>query len=209
MRARPITPEALAAEVAGRIATRFPAQGWARVAVDGAGAARPGEFADALAEPLRLLGRPALRVRAGDFLRAASLRFELGREDPESYYTGWLDAAGLTREVLAPLSPGGTGRVLPSLRDAATDRASRAAYVTLPPGGVLILDGPLLLGQGLPLDYAVHIALSPGALARRTPPEEAWTLPAIEQYEDEVSPGSFADVVVRWDDPRRPALVEG
>jgi hypothetical protein len=54
----------------------------------------------------------------------------------------------------------------------------------------------------------VHLSLGPGALARRTPVELAWTLPAYDRYADEVDPAAWADVVVRWDDPRHPALVE-
>ena len=71
MRATPITPEGLTAAIVERILTG-PGDRWTRVAVDGAPAARPGEFADALAEPLRARGREVLRVRAGDFLRPAS-----------------------------------------------------------------------------------------------------------------------------------------
>ncbi|MFD0783943.1 uridine kinase, partial [Micromonospora azadirachtae] len=37
---------------------------------------------------------------------------------------------------------------------------------------------------------------------------QLWTLPAFDRYATEVDPASFADVVVRVDDPRRPALVE-
>jgi hypothetical protein len=107
--------------------------------------------------------------------------------------------------VLDPLGPGGSGRVLPSLRDPVTDRSTRAGYVELPPGGVLVLDGPLLLGQGLPLDLTVHLRLSRAALERRTDPAERWTLPAYERYAREVLPEESADVVVRADDPRHPA----
>ncbi|AXI81453.1 uridine kinase [Peterkaempfera bronchialis] len=204
---RPITPERLADELADRIAA-LPGTPWLRVAVDGAPAACPGALADALCEPLRLRGRPVLRVSAGDFLRPASLRLEYGRQDPDSYYDGWLDSGGLLREVLAPLDPGGSGRVLPSLRDAASDRATRAPYTELPPGGVLLLDGALLLGRWLPFELTVHLALTPGALVRRTPPEEHWTLPAYARYDAEAEPTGSADVVVRADDPRHPALVE-
>jgi hypothetical protein len=89
-----------------------------------------------------------------------------------------------------------------------TDRATRAGYVDLPPGGVLLLSGELLLGAGLPLDLTVHLAMSAAALARRTTDELRWTLPAYARYADEVGPEGFADVVVRMDDPRHPALVE-
>src|SRR5207249_3017547 len=115
---------------------------------------------------MRLRGRPALRVSAGAFLRPASLRLERGRADPDVFYEDWLDARGLTREVLDPLAAGGTGRVLPALWDPVADRATRSAYVEVPPGGVLLLDGALLLGIGLPLDVTVHLAMSAAALAR-------------------------------------------
>ncbi|HEU5160936.1 MAG TPA: uridine kinase [Streptosporangiaceae bacterium] len=208
MRARPISPSLLVDELAERIAP-LRRTSWTRVAIDGAPAARPGELADALVDPLRVRGRAALRVSAGDFLRPASLRLEYGRDDPDLYYTDWLDTGGLIREVLAPLGPGGTGRVLPALWDSAVDRAARADYRTLPAGGVVVLDGTLLLGRGLPLDYVVHLWMSPAALARRTDPGRLWTLPAYARYEDEVAPARVADAVVRVDDPRRPALVEG
>ncbi|MEE4542824.1 uridine kinase [Streptomyces sp. V4-01] len=207
MQLTPISWRGLAAALAERLATTPPPGGGARwrVAVDGAPAARPGELADALAAELPALGHPALRVRAADFWRPASLRLEYGHEDVDAYYQLWLDTGALRREVLDPLGPGGSGRALPSLRDPATDRSTRAAYVTLPPGGVLVLDGPLLLGQGLPLDLTVHLRLSPAALRRRTEPGEQWTLPAYERYAREALPEEAADVVVRADDPAHPA----
>lgn len=194
-------------ELADRLAGERPGQSL-RVAVDGAEAAAPDLLADALVDPLRLRGRPALRVRAADFLRPASLRYEFGRANPDAYYAGWLDEAGLRREVLDPAGPGGSGRILPSLWNAQTDRASRAGYLRLPAGAVVLVSGPLLLGGGLPFDITVHLVLSPGALARRTDPADSWTLPAFARYAEEVAPAMFADVVVRMDDPRHPALVE-
>jgi hypothetical protein len=73
---------------------------------------------------------------------------------------------------------------------------------------VLLVGGTLLLGAGLRFDLTVHVALSTAALARRTPAESRWTLAAYERYQAEVDPVALADVVVRFDDPRRPALVE-
>ncbi|KAB1941066.1 uridine kinase [Micromonospora sp. ALFpr18c] len=210
MRIRPITPELLVTELTGRLADAAAAAEPARlrVAVDGAPAAGPDDLAAALVNPLRARGRPVLHVRATDFLRPASLRFELGRTNPDAYYESWVDEAGLRREVLDPAGPGGTGRLLPSLWDADADRASRARYVDLPPGGVVLVSGALLLGGGLPVDVTVHLELSPAALRRRTAPADDWTLPAFDRYADEVVPASFADVVVRADDPRHPALVQ-
>jgi hypothetical protein len=203
---RPTSPGALVEELAGLIAGR---QGdpWLRVAIDGAPPAGPHDLADALVDPLRVRGRPVQRVRADDFLRPASVRLERGRANPDALYEDWLDIRALNREVLDPLAGDGTGRVLPTLWDAGADRATRAGYVTLPGRGVLLLSGSLLLGAGLALDLVVHLAMSPAALARRTEAADRWALAAYERYATEVDPPLLADVVVRVDDPRHPAVV--
>jgi hypothetical protein len=204
VRYRPISPAVLAEELADRIDALTGRRRLA-VAVDGAaGATGTAELADALVDPLRLRGRATLRVSARDFLRPASLRFEHGRTNPDARYTDWLDLGALRREVLDPLGEDGSGQVLPSLWDAERDRATRAERVPVPEGGVVLVDGELLLGAGLAFDLAVHLWLSPAALRRRVP--EAWAVPAYERYEAEVDPGSLAEVCVRVDDPRHPAL---
>src|SRR5690606_7760286 len=194
-------------ELAARIGSPPPDQ-WVRVAIDGAPPTEPGRLAAALVDPVRVLGRDVLHVSAADFLRPASLRFERGRRDPEAFYEDWIDANAIAREVLDPLDPGGTGRVLPTLWDTERDRATRAGYVTLRPGGVVIIDGTLLLGRWLPFDLTVHLALTPAARERRLPPDERWTLPAFERYDDEVDPEVTADVVVRWNNPDRPTVLD-
>jgi hypothetical protein len=201
---RPLTPEALAGELVDAVERAGP--GHVRVLVDGAPPARPEVLADALVDPLRVRSRPVVRVSAWDYLRPASVRLERGRTDPDAFYDDWLDTGALVREVLGPLGPGGSGQVLPKLWDVAVDRAARAARVTLPASGVVVVDGPLLLGRGLPADLTVHLALSPTVLQRRTPPDEAWTLPAYARYAAEVDPPAVADLVVRADHPDRPAL---
>lgn len=206
MPVRPTTAAGLVTELAETIDAHR-RDTWLRVAVDGAPPARPAALADALVDPVRLLGRPALRVDAADFLRPASLRLERGRTDPDAFYDDWLDVAALAREVLDPLADGGSGRVLPSRWDSAADRASRADHVSLAPGGVLLLAGELLLGRGLDIDLTVHLALSPAALDRQVADDRRWTLPAYRRYTDEVDPERTADVVVRMDHPDRPAVL--
>ncbi|MEU6060167.1 uridine kinase [Streptomyces sp. NPDC047097] len=207
MRLEPITWERLTDTLAARLDGLAPGDGsaWLKVAVDGAPAARPEETARLLAEALRLRGRDVLTVATGGFLRPASLRYEYGKQAPDTYFGGWFDTGALWREVFGPLEPGGSGRVLPDLWDPVTDRATRSPYRTLAPGGVLLVHGPFLLGHWFPFDLTAHLLLSPGALARRTPAEEAWTLPAFERYEAEVGPADTADAVVRADHPRHPA----
>ncbi|MFI6683453.1 uridine kinase [Streptomyces sp. NPDC050485] len=207
MRLEAITWERLTGALTERAMDLKAADGspWLRVGIDGAPAARPAELAERVAESLRLRGRSVLTVSTEGFLRPASLRYEYGREDPDTYYDGWFDTGALWREVFGPLEPGGTGRVLPDLWDPATDRATRSPYQLLPEGGVLIVHGPLLLGRWFPFDLTVHLGLSAPALRRRTDESARWTLSAFERYEAEVRPGDAADVVVRVDDPRHPA----
>lgn len=201
---RPISVESLVAELARR-ALDFDAR--VRIAIDGAPAVDPGALADAMVEELRSRGRFALHVSMGDYLLPASQRFEMGRTSPYGFYEGWRDLAGLRREVLDPADVDGSGRVLPSLWRTDIDRSARASYVDVPPSGVIIVSGEFLLGAGLPFELEVHLDASAAALSRRTPVDQAWTLPAFERYRDEVDPASFADVVVRMEDPRHPALV--
>ena len=74
--------------------------------------------------------------------------------------------------------------------------------------GVVFAGEQVLLGGGLDVDITVHLELSTAALARRMPPDLAWTLPAYARYAVEVAAASWADVVVRVDDPRHPAVVD-
>lgn len=201
MQVTPLTPERLADEVVGLVAAR---PGRVRLAVDGPPPTRPEALAARVAEDLRTLGRAAVVVAAADFLRPASVRLEHGREDPDELLDGWLDAAGLRREVLDPAAS--TGRVLPRLWDAAADRAFRDGYAQLPPDGVVVVAGALLLGRGLPFDLAVHLHMGSAALARRTPDDERWTLPAHARYAAERDPAGQADLVVLADHPDRPAV---
>ncbi|MCA1281139.1 uridine kinase [Saccharopolyspora sp. 7B] len=206
MRVRAITPEKLAGELADAVDGMR--RRWLRVAVDGAAAAGTAGFADGLVEPLRVRGREVVRVRMDGYVRPASLRFEHGRDDPDSFYESWFDLAGLRREVLDPLADDGTGQVLPALWDAATDRSPRLDRVRLPERGVVLVDGPLLLGAGLPFDRTVHLWLPGASLARHTSEPERWTLPAFDRYHAEVAPERLADHVIRVDRPGHPAVVD-
>jgi hypothetical protein len=197
----PISTEALTAAL-GELLAATP--GRVRLAIDGPPCADPDALAESLVEPLRARSRPVVHVRAESFWHDASLRFEHGREDAEAYLS-WLDAPALRREVLIPFAE--TGDYLPSLRDPATNRSTREPVRPTEPGTVLIVSGALLLGLGLPFDLVVHLTVSSPARARRTDPAQAWTLPAYDEYDETVRPAELADVVVKLDDPRHPALV--
>lgn len=201
-----ITPQFLTRQLVELLVRRHPGGHPLRVALDAPGWVELDPLTDALRTELHALGHPVGVVRAGDFYRDASLRFEHGRTDVESFYTGWLDAAALQREVLGPLAAARDPHYLPTLRDASTNRATRAQPVPLPAAGVLLVCGELLLGAGLSFDLSVHLALSRSARKRQVPEDRRWTLPALDRYDIDVDPVGLADVVIRYDDPRHPAL---
>ncbi|WP_402373164.1 nucleoside/nucleotide kinase family protein [Isoptericola rhizosphaerae] len=206
MRAEPMTPDGVVDHVVGLVLAR-PAERPVRLLVDGHPSTRPEALADALAGPLRTAGRPVARVRTRDFWRPASLRLERGHRDPDALLDEWIDVDGLNREVLTSVVR--QGRWLPTLRDPATDRSTRADRVDALPGTVVVLDGSLTLGKGLDVDLTVHLALRPATETRNTPLEDAWTLVAYGRYRRESAPERVADVVVRSDHPDRPALLRG
>lgn len=178
-----------------------------RVAVDGPPWAGI-DVVTGLVDRLVAAGRPVDVVEVADFLRAASLRLERGRDDSDAFYEDWVDVDALRREVLDPLGPDGSRRWLPTLWDAQRDRATRADYRTATDDTVVLVRGWFLLGAGLPWDLTVHLAVSAAARRRRVPAEAAIReLPAYDRYDAEVAPASVADIVVRCDDPRHPALV--
>ena len=150
-----------------------------------------------------------LQVRASAFWRPAGERFTWGREDWQAFRDSWLDAAALRREVL---EAGSTW--LPALWDVERDRSARAVVQPVPDRAVLVVDGTFLLGTGLlgtgllgtglPAELTVHVALSTAALTRRGVP--AWQLPAFTSYDQQAVPSGRCDVLVRAEDPQRPAV---
>lgn len=93
---------------------------------------------------------------------------------------------------------------LPALWDVERDRSARAVLQVVPERGVLLVNGTFLQGVGLPAELTVHVALSPAALTRRGVP--AWQLPAFASYDTKVDPSGVCDVLVRAEDPLRPAV---
>jgi hypothetical protein len=137
------------------------------------------------------------------------LRLEYGHTDEQSLRYDWLDLATLRRELLEPLgAPDEDGRAsyLPSLRDPRTNRATREPRCLAQPGTVVVVSGQFLLGHGLPFDRVIRLSASAATLARSTPAELAWTLPVVAAYEAEIEPDTIADLDIRVNDPKHPAL---
>jgi hypothetical protein len=201
-----IAPELLAQRLIELLAQRHTGCHPLRVALDGPGWLELAPLIEALRTGLPALGHPVAVVRARDFYRDASLRFERGKTDVESFYSGWLDLAALQREVLRPLAAAEGARYLPALRNEATNRATRAQPESLPASGVVLVCGELLLGAGLSFDLVIHLDVSRSARKRLVPEDRRWTLPAFDRYDVDVDPAALADVVIRYDDPRHPAI---
>lgn len=174
-----------------------------RLGVDGPVEQDTAGFADLVAAALADSAVPVARVSARDFLRARSIRFEHGRDDPDACYDLWYDVPALRREVLDAVTERGTW--LPRLRDPETDRSVRADPRPMPPGGVVVLDGRFLLRDDVrdALDVTVHLSVSPAARERRV--AEPAVLGAWERYLADDEPERKADVVLRFDHPDRPA----
>jgi len=200
---RPVDPDRLPDEIADYLAA---IPGIIRVAIDGATGTDPDGLATRLVEPLRTRSRPTVHVRADAFWRDASLRLEYGHADEHSLRHDWLDIGALRRELLEPLGPSGSAMFLPSLRDPVTNRSTRAPLRPAEPGTVLLLSGQFLLGHELPFDRVIRLSASAATLARVTPPDLAWTLPVVAAYEAALDPSELADVDIRVNDPRHPAL---
>lgn len=181
-----------------------------RIGIDGPVVADTRALAEQVRESLVRAGRPVLAVHAEDFLRARSLRLEYGI-DAEAYLERWYDHAALRREALDPLGPGGSMRCLSRLRDPGTDRPYREPATDVPAGTVVVVDGRFLGVWDLAeaFDLVVLLDVSAGACARRLPdPEREPVTAAWREYLDLYDPGARADLVVRFDHPDRPAVVE-
>lgn len=201
-----VTPQLLARQLTELVERRHARDRPLRVALDAPSWVELDPLLEALRTDLLAGGHPVGIVRAADFYRDASLRYEYGKTDVESFYAGWLDSAALQREVLRTLAVPGDARYLPALRDPVSNRSARVEPVQLPASGVLLLRGELLLGAGLEVDLSVHFAVSRAARKRQAPEELRWTLPAYDRYDIDADPVGLADVVVRYDDPCHPAL---
>lgn len=197
-RFEPITPQGLVQLCTDRCADL---DGIAVVGVDGAPAAGPDVLASEIVDGLRARGRAAAVVRTSDYLRPASLRLEYGRSDPESYRESWFDFAAIGREVVDAVRT--HRRWLPRLWDPVRDRSFRDEHEHATDSQIIVLAGPMLRTQALDLDLVIHLAMSEGALRRRTPDAEQWT---IEPLLDDDAYAPTADLEVRYDHPDRPAL---
>lgn len=150
------------AEVVERVAGLVPAVGAGpavRVAVDGVDGAGKTVFADELAAALTAGGRPVLRASVDGFHQPAAVRHRRGRDSPEGFFLDSYDHDRLVADLLAPLGPGGAGRVRTRAFDWRTDRPVEEPARAVRPGTVLVLDGIFLHRDELRAywDFSVYL----------------------------------------------------
>ncbi|MGC4935850.1 hypothetical protein ACLQ3C_19470 [Gordonia sp. DT30] len=194
----PIAPEALVLLCADACAAL---PGRLVVGVVGAPVADPESLADRIAGSLRVRGRAAEVVRVVDYIRPASLRLEWGAHDAEAFATSWYDFPALRREVIDSLHADGSW--LPRLWDGLSDRSFRDERQIAAGDQVIVIAGPMVLRADLRLDLGIALRMSRAALARRTPPDEQWTIDPLLDHERDAP---LPDIEVRYDHPDRPAV---
>lgn len=193
------TPAELAASVARRVDRLH---GRVVVAVDGPDAGDPMAPARLIVAQVQAGSRTCAAVSLHDFVRPASLRFEHGRDDEDSYRFGWFDYAAVQREVLTPFRE--QGHWLPALWNERTDRSARARPLRAADDTVLVLAGAMLLGRGLDFDVTVALRMSEAAQRRRLESDLWFTIAAESAHHRESAQQPDFDVV--WDHPDRPAV---
>ncbi len=193
-----------------------------RVAVDGPPAAGKTTLADEIGDALRAQGRYVIRAWIESFLFPRAQRYRRGELSAEGNYHDSFDYDALHEVLLDPLGPGGDRGFQRTVYDKQTDSAVSQQRIYAPAAAVLIFEGVFLMRPVLIDQWDVRIFVSVAfeeALARArtrdaalygTPDdvERRFRMryrPSQEFYLSTVRPTDHADVVIRNDDPQRPA----
>ena len=194
-----------------------------RVAIDGIDGAGKTTLADALAPLVAEQGRPAIRASVDDFHHPRTLRYARGRHSPDGYYLDSYDYDSFRKQLLDPLSAGGSGRYIARGFDLDSDRPFDPISQQAPPAAALIIDGIFLhraelrsywdLSVFLKVDFEVSVPRG----AQRGPaldsPDAAAPLNqryvgGQMRYFRESAPEQHADIVIDYNDLRQPKILK-
>lgn len=192
-----------------------------RVAIDGPPASGKTTLADELAAVLRGRGRNVIRATVDNFLFPRAQRYRRGEYSAEGCYFDTHDTEALNRVLLDPLGPDGDRRFQHTVYDHTSDTALSPPVTTAAADAVLVFDGVFLLRPELvdqwdlsifvsaELEKTVHRAvIREGRQSSPAEVERRWReryLPAQQLYFAAARPAEHADIVVRNDEPQRPA----
>lgn len=171
------------------------------VGVDGSTGAGASDFADALADAMRLGGTKVFRASITDFLKPADRRNSEGNTAPE-YFADAFDYSVFRRILIDPFrASGSTGFVLAAF-DAKRGTPIEPRWMTAGKDAVLIVDGVFLQRPELAglWNYSIWVdAPSTGAASTEV---EADSL-----YIDEFAPRGKAVAIIDNRDPEHPRRV--
>ncbi|MFI5328090.1 MAG: uridine kinase [Candidatus Rokuibacteriota bacterium] len=208
-----MTPARLAVlERVARAVLELPAARTQRVGIDGVDGAGKTMFADELRDVLAPSGRPLIRAGVDAFHHPKPVRYRLGRHSPEGFYRDSYDYATLTRVLLDPLAPGGSGRFRRAIFDVDADVVVDSPEEQAAPGSILLFDGiflhrPELRGHW---DFSVflHVEWARNHRVRHHPDQASLRYPEGQAiYLRECRPGERASVIIDNDDLASPFIL--
>lgn len=190
------------------------------IAVEGRDATGKTRFADALAVAFRRAKADAYRASVDDFHNPRALRYRLGRDSAEGYYTYAFDYPRLKRLLLEPFRVGGSNGFQVAAFDLVADRDVEERWLTAGPDAVLIVDGVFLQRPVLDeqFDEVIMLVANDAERGRRLhardglhplithPSHDRYRL-AHDRYEADNAPVENADVVIDNSDWRRPIVL--
>jgi uridine kinase len=209
-------------EVTGRLCARDPGHPL-RVGVDGVCGAGKSTFADQLAECIRTLGRPVIRLNSDGFHHVRAIRHRQGGESARGYYEDAYDFDSLRDLVLRPLGANGPHNYASRVHDLATDEVV-TEWAIAPVNAVVVFDATFLQRDDLRdhWDEVIYLdatmeraqergtardATALGGIERAVAVYEARYMAACRIYLAEQSPQARASIVIDNDDPGHPLLV--
>jgi len=210
--------------LAGHLAARDPGHPL-RVGIDGPSGVGKTTFANDLADAIRTLGRPVIRIDSDGFHHVRAIRHRQGRDSARGYYEDAYDFDALRDLVLVPLGPGGTRRHATKVHDLASDAVVREEADA--PADAVVLFGATFLQRGSlreHWDEVIHLDAPEAVAQRRGVDRDALALggaaAAIAAYESrytaafriyvaEERPNERASILLDHTDPLHPVMLRG
>lgn len=209
-------------EIACRLGDRMPGHPL-RVGIDGVCGAGKSTFARELAGALEAMGRSVVVIDSDGFHHLRKRRYQQGRDSARGYYDDAYDFGSLSRRVLLPLGPGGTGVYAVRVHDLESDFLIDTEMAKAPSGAIVIFDATFIQRDELRelWDEVIYLHCNEEAAMARGIARDAAALGGYDSaraaydsrymaacriYLDEQNPRERASIVVDNTNPSAPTL---